>query len=151
MLHLSLEASMKTRFAGLAGLSFIAIFGASGVVSAAELDCTAFLTGTWAGRGEVVMFGSRNEVDNTYSFNADQSFRTINRYRSAGSEWSEQDVSGEWSAVAGTDPGSCSVTMETSGDGMTASTTSTYTRIDNDRFLTMGFQMERVEQNGGGG
>lgn len=92
------------------------------------------------------MFGSKNEVDNTYTFKADQSFRTINRYRSDGGDWSEQDVSGAWGAVAETDAGSCSVTMKTSSDSMSASTTSTYTRIDDDRFSTMGFEMERVEQ-----
>lgn len=138
---------MRTFFAAV---STIAAFSTCVTATAGELDCETFLQGTWAGRGEVDMFGARSEVDNAYAFNVDGSFRTINRYRSEGADWSEQDVSGNWTAAAGMDAASCEVRMETTGSGMTASTTSTYTRIDDDTLSTMGFRMQRVEQAGDG-
>ncbi|MBS7696209.1 MULTISPECIES: hypothetical protein [unclassified Chelatococcus] len=137
--------------AHIAALSIIAVLGVGRTAGAGDLDCAAFLTGAWTGRGEVEMFGTKSEVDNAYTFGADGSFRTINRYRSQDADWSEQDVSGTWTAMSGTDAGSCEVRMETTGDGMTASTTTTYTRVDDDTFSPMGFRMERVGQDGDGG
>jgi|GEM_PF-3311634 len=125
----------------------LCLLGAPGFIGnsdAADLDCTAFLTGQWAGKGDFDGFGEKTELDNLYTFGADGMFKTVNRYRRDGGDWTEQEAQGKWTAAKGQDDASCEVTM-TSGEGdMSASSVSEYLRVDDNAFTTMEFRMDRV-------
>ncbi len=111
---------------------------------AASLDCTAFLTGQWAGKGSIDVFGSKTELDNAYTYGADGTFKTLNRFKGQSGEWEEQQVSGKWSAAPGDGPNDCTVTMSSEGEGFSSSSTSTFVKVDDATFSSLGFNMIRV-------
>lgn len=127
------------------------------------LDCATFMVGRWVGQGAFSGFGQSVELDNRYTFNADGTFETVNRYRSGEDDWTEQVAAGTWTAELevydpevdgplpdGIDPSAieaCSVTMETVQEGggfsVSGSSTSSYVKVDEDTFSTMDFEMHR--------
>ncbi|TFF27176.1 hypothetical protein E3C22_01470 [Jiella endophytica] len=139
----------RTRPLTIAGVTLTALLATASASIAAELDCTAFMTGKWVGTGEGPG-GSPYELDNTYTFKADGSFETVNRFRSPGKDWSEQAVTGEWTAEPDKDqPDGCAVSMTSTyeSDGMSSSSSSvaTYVRIDDKTLSTMDFVMHRQD------
>ncbi|MBO0906336.1 hypothetical protein [Jiella sonneratiae] len=133
----------KLRITTLAGLSVAALLSTRVPSRAADLDCTAYMTGKWVGTG-AAPGGIAMELQNIYSFTADGDFETINRYRAPGKEWSEQTVTGEWTAKPDTDaPQGCAVSMTSTDESGSATSVATYVRIDDETLSTMGFEMHR--------
>lgn len=116
---------------------------------AAPPDCTAFLTGHWTGKGDINMFGTTTSLDNAYTYNADGTFETVNRYKSGDGEWQEQAITGTWTTKAGEDPDTCTLEMTSTFDsgGVTGSSSSTsdFTYVDDDTFRSMDFDMHRTK------
>lgn len=119
---------------------------------AQPLDCTAFMTGSWNGKGEVQPFGEIIKLDNSLWFNPDGTYKMDYKFQNPGKDWEQQVGEGTWEAKPGAAENDCDVTMATKseieGEGVSgsfsASSTSTYTRVDDDTLDSMGFRMQRV-------
>lgn len=125
-----------------------ALLSPASATIAKDIDCTAFPTGTWAGQSEMDISGQTYELHNVYIHNADGSFTTTNRYRTAGQDWTEQTVSGQWSAQPDPEePNGCHITMSSEAEleGVSASfaTSFTYIRIDENTLSSMNVEMKR--------
>lgn len=137
------------RAVNLIALSIVLLPNAA--LAATPLDCTAFLTGDWAGKGEVEAFGQTIKLDNAMWLRADGTFKTDYRFQNPGEEWQSQVVEGKWSAELGEGPNDCLVLMEISGTtegGGTYSSSSTaaYIRVDDNTLTSMDFAMQRVTE-----
>ena len=119
---------------------------AAPLAGAAPSDCAKFLTGDWAGKGDVEGFGTPVPVENAYSYKADRTFVTRNRFLGTDKRWNEQTVSGTWSAKAGRARAECVLTMKSSAQGFSSSSTSDFQMIDRNTFRSMGFDMKRVRK-----
>lgn len=122
---------------------------ASHALAEEPLDCQAFMTGYWAGAGEVQPFGQTVEVDNKLWLNADGTFKSQNRFKPADQEWQVQETEGKWTAEAGQEGDAvCLVAMSMEGtlDGggtYSSSSSSVYVIVDDDTVTSMDFPMKR--------
>lgn len=97
-------------------IALLASLGATSVASAAPPDCTAFLTGLWAGKWSGEMMGQAALFDATSSFNADGSFVTKQAISPAdpamaGTPPMVMSAEGQWTA-RGEDDDTCMVDLE---------------------------------------
>ena len=129
-------------------LASLLAIGAAGAARAQAADCRSQLTGDWRGAGTVEAFGARMEVDNHYVLKADGGFEAIQRYRGRDGEWQEQRSAGQWSARPGSAAQVCDVTMTTSGEWGSATTTTSYLLKGPGRFrfAEAAFDMVRSER-----
>ena len=127
----------------IVAVQILATVAIAGQASAQPVDCKQFLTGRWAGKGTVKQFNV--EVDNAYRYDADGSFETVNRFLGTDGKWQEQRVRGSWTAGAGTEPNSCTLSQVGKFEAQGTSSTTSFTIIDADTFRSFGFDMKRVK------
>ncbi|PZO00772.1 MAG: hypothetical protein DCF30_08940 [Hyphomicrobiales bacterium] len=113
--------------------------------SLAAIDCVGTLTGEWATKGEFDMGFVKVKVENHDSFNPDGSFKAVRRFVNQEGKWEQQDSSGKWSAKPGARQTECVVEMASSSEFGTASSRTTVTVLNKDRFRWMGMDVKRVK------
>lgn len=113
--------------------------------SLAAMDCVGTLTGEWATKGEFNMGIVKVKVENHDSFSADGSFRAVRRFVNQEGKWEEQTSSGKWTAKPGARKSDCLVEMASSNEFGTATSSTTVTVVNKDRFRWMGLDVRRAK------
>jgi hypothetical protein len=131
-------------------LAAIVCLGPAGAVGA-PLDCTAFLTGTWTGIGDVPKPTGAVHTDVLVTHAADGSYRSNNKYQGEDGQMIKEVIEGNWLAEAGRGPNDCTVTLsreykDDKGVAQFWSLMSTYRRVDDDTMLNMGISLKRVAE-----
>ncbi len=114
--------------------------------SGSAQGCQAFLVGTWTAQGPHDLLGETRELDYRYAFGADGRYETNMRYRNPGAQWQDHEMRGTWTASPEGGPQSrqCALQLNVDQDGMTGSSTSTVTMVDDNSLdLGMGVVLRR--------
>ncbi len=123
---------------GVAAIALIAAWPAQ-----AEIDCTAYLVGDWAGRGKVQFMGER-EVESAWSYRANGTFNGSTKYVKMDGTWSDTQLSkGMWTAKIGPEPDVCIVRTIQKEENMESDFEIDINIVDNNSHRIMGLLVAR--------
>lgn len=108
------------------------------------VKCSTFLVGNWAGQGTVTEFGPPVRTESTMRYGADGTFDSAIRYLGQNKKWTEQKMTGRWTAATGRSKASCAISLKSVMASGESSSTSEIQVIDQDRYRAFGVELKRV-------